>query len=243
MRALKRYRYHLLATLVLLGLLFAGARTRTSALTKSVDELPKVKVKSQINHALELFAGDQSRNALNAASTLDMREFILSIVKQSLPAKYEDRAYEISRAVIVEANHHRMDPLFLLAVITTESKFNVQARGAHGEIGLMQVLPRTAKWLAPQAGLPESFDLQDPAVNIRLGATYFAHLRHKFSSNTRRYIGAYNMGVTNVHRLLRNRVEPQVYPSRVLNNYTQIYSAAGQLSAVHAITRGLASTR
>jgi len=241
MKALRRYKYHLLAALLLLALLLAGTRTKMSSVTKTVDELPKVGAAFQMNHALELFSAEQSRYALGPATSTDMRRFILAVVRQSLPLRHEEKAFDIARAVIVEANHHQMDPLFLLAVIATESKFNVEAKGTHGEIGLMQVLPKTAKWLAPQAGLPEKFDLQDPAVNIRLGATYFAHLRHTFKHNSRRYIGAYNMGVTNVRRLMSVKVEPQVYPSRVLNNYAQIYSAAGEVSA--HVARGLASTR
>jgi soluble lytic murein transglycosylase-like protein len=117
----------------------------------------------------------------------------------------------------------------------------LDARGSHGEIGLMQVLPKTAKWLAPQAGLPANFDLREPVVNIRIGATYFAHLRQTFKHNGSRYIAAYNMGVVNVRRLLKVKTEPKVYPTRVLNNYAQIYLASHSASA--PVSRGLASAQ
>jgi soluble lytic murein transglycosylase len=240
MRALKRYKYHLVAALILLALLLVGAKTKLGTVTKSADELPHVGSAFQMNHALELLPSDQSSFALDIANGSDLRPLILDLVKKSLPAKYEDRSFEIARAVIVEANHHHMDPLFLLAVIATESRFNMDARGTHGEIGLMQVLPVTAKWLAPQAGLPANFDLHEPAVNIRLGATYFARLRTTFKHKGNRYIGAYNMGVKNVSRLLKSHVEPKEYSSRVLANYSQIYLAVGN-KIVPVATRGLAS--
>jgi len=239
MKALKRYKYHVVAVLVLLALLFAGAKTKMSSITKSADELPRVGAAFQMNHALELFPRSRSAFVLDVASTVDMRATILNFVRQSLPPKYEDKAFEIAHAVIVEADHHQMDPLFLLAVIATESRFNLDAKGTHGEIGLMQVLPVTAKWLAPQAGLPKKFDLRDPAVNIRLGATYFAKLRNKFHHRGNRYISAYNMGVLNVNRLLKVNVEPQVYSGRVLGNYTQIYHMVRHMNLPTA--RGLAS--
>jgi soluble lytic murein transglycosylase len=118
-----------------------------------------------------------------------------------------------------------MDPLFLLAVIATESQFNLKAHGLHGEIGLMQILPKTAHWLATRAGLPRNFDLHDPAVNIRVGAAYFARLRKKFNGIGTRYVAAYNMGTSNVRRLLALRAEPRIYPDKVLVNYRKLYGA------------------
>lgn len=243
MKALKRYKYHLVAALILLALIFAGAKTKLGTVTKSSDELPHVGSAFQMNHALELFPSSQSSFALSVGSGGDMRGLILSLVKQSLPSKYDDKAFEIARAVIVEANHHRMDPLFLLAVIATESRFNLDAKGRHGEIGLMQVLPVTAKWLAPQAGLSRDFDLREPAVNIRLGATYLARLRTTFKHKGNRYIGAYNMGVANVYRLLKAKTEPTIYSTRVLGNYSQIYHSVSHTSKLVAASRNIASVK
>lgn len=237
MKALIRYKYHVVAVLILLALLLVSAKTKVSPVTKSADELPHVGMTSQTQHALELM---NSPAAMSAVAEADMRGLILDVVKRQLPPQFEDKAFEIARAVIVESNHHHMDPLFLLAVIQTESRFNLDAKGTHGEIGLMQVLPVTAKWLAPQAGLPSKFDLHDPAVNIRLGATYFAKLRNKFHNRGNRYISAYNMGVLNVNRLLALNIEPKIYSSRVLGNYSQLYSTISAMNSLET-ARGVAS--
>lgn len=206
--------------MVLAPLIFAGARTTVSEISNALPELPIVDSQNQLNHALEL-AGDAE------VANRDLSRAVLRAVKNSIPPKFHHRAYEIARAVITEANHHQMDPFFLLAVIKTESHFNVKARGLHGEIGLMQLLPETANWLAAQAGLtPGKFNLEDPRINIRLGATYFASLRREFRGYSARYIGAYNMGSGNVYKLMANNVDPAVYPEKVLNNYRNFHKVA-----------------
>jgi soluble lytic murein transglycosylase len=209
-------------------------------LTKAADELPKVSTQSQVGNALQLLPGDQVVRAMASVDADEMRQFILTLVQRSLPEEKQDRSFAIARAVIVEANHNHMDPLFLLAVISTESQFNIEARGSHGEIGLMQIMPKTAKWLANEAGVPENFDLEDPAINIRIGATYIARLRLSFNSNSTRYVAAYNMGSANVRKLLAGHTEPALYPARVLNNYTEIYTALEITAHDHAV-RGVAS--
>lgn len=57
------------------------------------------------------------------------------------------------------------------AVMAVESGYNPEARGAAGEVGLMQVMPGTARMLGFSGG---DAQLADPATNIRLGVTYLA---------------------------------------------------------------------
>ncbi len=240
MNALIRYRYHIIAALILLTILLMGARTKTSHVSHSASELPKVHQTLQQEQAVELFSQPNAGMALNANYSKDQRRTLLNMVRKSLPTADQSKAFEIAHSVISEANHHGMDPFFLLAVITTESHFNIRARGTSGEVGLMQVRPETARWFAAQAGLPEKYNLEDPAINIRIGATYMAFLRHSFHRKGKRYIAAYNMGATNVRRLIAQQTEPAVYPARVINNYEQIYMAIAA-SAPHYATRGVAS--
>lgn len=200
-----------------------GFKTKLSHVTRSADELPRVGSRQRLEHSLELLPGPKAPLAMSSVGRLDLRKFILATVQKALPENQQGKAFEIARAVIVEANHHKMDPLFLLAVIATESQFNINARGTHGEIGLMQVMPGTAKWLAPKVGLGNKFDLEEPVVNIRIGASYLAKLRQTFHHRSKRYVAAYNMGSRNVRRLIATHVEPRIYPTLVLNNYEQIY--------------------
>jgi len=114
---------------------------------------------------------------------------------------------------------------------------------------LMQLLPRTAKWLAPHAGIAEDrIDLEDPNINIRLGATYFATLRKSFEGKGVHYVSAYNMGSANVRRLLASNVEPKTYSGKVLGNYKRFYTSVQKaqgkiLDAVQATGRAIASVK
>jgi len=240
MNYLKRYKYHCLAAAILIVLLMAGVKTKVACLTDAPPVLPRIQTQGQLEHALELFPRAQQAQLLSLEAAADQRPLVLEIVRKSLPAAFRGRAFEITRAVIVEANHHNMDPLFLLAVIQTESTFNPKARGRHGEIGLMQILPKTAQWIAPQAGLDAAkIDLEDPATNIRLGATYFAQLRKSFANKGTRYVSAYNMGSTNVRRLLKANKEPYIYSGKVLQHYQNLY---GKLEKARS-ARSVASSK
>ncbi|MCC2690888.1 MAG: lytic transglycosylase [Rhizobiaceae bacterium] len=70
-----------------------------------------------------------------------------------------------------EAEKAGLPPQIALAVIEIESNFNPAVKGAAGEIGLMQVMPPTARMLGFQG---TDVQLADPASNIRLGVTYLA---------------------------------------------------------------------
>lgn len=230
----KRYTSQVLATFALPAVLFNGSKLQViapeqkAAVSKHF-EMPLVNTQELVKHAKELLPTAKRQKIVRALKGVqqreDIRPAILELVKKSTPKKYQHRVHEIVRTVIAEANHHKMDPMFLLAVIQTESHFNPTARGGHGEIGLMQILPSTARWIAPQAGIaPEKINLEDPTINIRLGATYFAMLRKKFEGTSHHYVAAYNMGSGNVRKLLRKNTQPEVYPTRVLGNYKSLYA-------------------
>jgi Transglycosylase SLT domain len=70
-----------------------------------------------------------------------------------------------------EAERVGLDPALVDAVIKVESDYRPEAIGTSGEIGLMQVLPSTARLLGFNGTEKE---LADPATNIRLGVTYLA---------------------------------------------------------------------
>ena len=74
-----------------------------------------------------------------------------------------------------QASIYGLPPKLALAVMEVESMFDPSARGASGEIGLMQVMPATARLLGFRGSLD---DLGAPATNIRLGVRYLAEAQH-----------------------------------------------------------------
>jgi transglycosylase-like protein with SLT domain len=70
-----------------------------------------------------------------------------------------------------QASIYGLEPVLAHAVMEIESGFDPQARGADGEVGLMQVMPATARMLGFRGSLDE---LGMPATNIAFGVEYLA---------------------------------------------------------------------
>jgi soluble lytic murein transglycosylase-like protein len=107
-----------------------------------------------------------------------------------------------------EAKKNNIDPGLVAAVAHTESKFQPTARSAAGAIGLMQLVPRTGRWLGAK-------DLNNPAQNIMAGAKYLRYLSDRFGGDQQKMIAAYNAGEGNVRRF------NGVPPFRETRNYVQ----------------------
>ncbi|HEY9855166.1 MAG TPA: lytic transglycosylase domain-containing protein [Stenomitos sp.] len=105
-----------------------------------------------------------------------------------------------------EADRYGLDPLFVVAVIRTESGFSPTARSRVGARGLMQLMPSTAAWVARKAALDDySIErIEEPAVNVRLGCWYLSYLDRQFPGETDAVLAAYNAGQGNVARWRRH---------------------------------------
>ena len=117
------------------------------------------------------------------------------------PAWYERLWYPLRYGQIVRGHAHNydLDPALLAAVIYQESKFKAHARSDRGAIGLMQLLPETAKGIAARTGGSKFrvADLDNPEINVRYGAWYLEHLMKKYGDE-RAALAAYNAGQANV---------------------------------------------
>lgn len=97
------------------------------------------------------------------------------------------------------ARHYDLDPALLAAVIYQESRFRSGVVSGAGAVGLMQVLPATARGIAQRTG-GSGFvdrDLFDPELNVRYGAWYLRHLIDRYGDE-RTALAAYNAGQANV---------------------------------------------
>ena len=98
------------------------------------------------------------------------------------------------------AKEFAMEKELLAALIYVESRFNNYSKSSKGAVGLMQLMPSTAIWIAEELGY-NNFKLEDlnnPEVNIKFGSWYFAYLYQKFDKNLIQTIAAYNAGERNV---------------------------------------------
>ena len=125
-----------------------------------------------------------------------------------------------------EGRRFQIDPVLLISIIEVESGFSEKRHGRFGEIGLMQLKPTTAEWIARKMGIPwkGAQSLEDPATNIELGAAYLCFLRTQMFFQKQLYLSAYNMGISNVQKALRRQIIPKDYALRVLKRYQKYAS-------------------
>jgi soluble lytic murein transglycosylase-like protein len=103
--------------------------------------------------------------------------------------------------IVREARSHRLDPLLVTSVIQVESGFDPLAVSNRGALGLMQLMPSTARWLAARAHLSQPGSLFDLERNVHLGCFYLAYLIRRFGSEQRGLV-AYHMGPAAAQRAL-----------------------------------------
>ena len=114
-------------------------------------------------------------------------------VSDQITADFFLRQVPFGSIIYNEARKNNLSPELLAAVARAESGFHPGARSQRGAVGLMQLIPRTGRWLGAS-------DLTDPTQNIVAGAKYLAYLSDRFDGNEDRVIAAYNAGEGNVRR-------------------------------------------
>ena len=152
----------------------------------------------------------------------------------------------------------KVDKFLTISVMKVESNFSESAHSQSGAVGLMQIMPETAAWIAYQLG--ESSDeiaddiknLRDPETNIRYGTWYLAELEDEFNGNDVLALAAYNAGRGNVHEWIKENhwnenfsdidkipyAETRDYVKRVLHcrkKYSKLYSSQENISTPIAL--------
>ncbi|MBD2292786.1 transglycosylase SLT domain-containing protein [Anabaena sphaerica FACHB-251] len=98
----------------------------------------------------------------------------------------------------------KINPLLVTALMRQESMFQPKIKSIVGATGLMQVMPSTAAWIAPQINVDmKTIDLENPNDNIMLGTWYLDHTHQQYGNNSMLAIASYNAGPGNVAKWLR----------------------------------------
>jgi len=104
--------------------------------------------------------------------------------------------------ILREATRNNLDPAVVYAITRQESSFAHRARSAAGAMGLMQVMPSTARVVAKKYNIMfrHNLELYNPEKNIMIGTKYFRDMLEKNQMNAALAAASYNAGP---HRVLR----------------------------------------
>lgn len=124
--------------------------------------------------------------------------------------------------VAAAAQAHGVPPALLHALIKAESGYNPKARSARGAVGLMQLMPGTAK----EMGVKDSLD---PAANVQGGARYLKRMLKLFDNDITLAVAAYNAGPDAVRSrggVVPPFAETRRYVPNVLREYRKLQGLA-----------------
>lgn len=117
----------------------------------------------------------------------------LTIVTEKVREEFFHKEVPFGSIIYKEAKKNNVRPELVAAVVQAESRFKPTARSGAGAIGLMQLVPRTGRWMGAR-------DLTNPQQNVAAGAKYLKYLSERFDGNETKMIAAYNAGEGNVKR-------------------------------------------
>ncbi|TCS83560.1 lytic transglycosylase domain-containing protein [Tepidibacillus fermentans] len=121
-----------------------------------------------------------------------------TVWKFMYPIKYE-------KQIKIYTSKFHVDPYLVLAIIQVETRFQKDKHSPKGAVGLMQIMPETANWIAKRAEFPSEMvqNLHQPENNIAFGSWYLSKMNQQFNGNIYATIAAYNAGPGNVEKWIQ----------------------------------------
>ena len=132
----------------------------------------------------------------------------------------------IAMAILYAADTYQVDPLLITSIMESESSFNFKAISVAGAVGLMQLMPETAREIGVNPYVPLQ-NVIGGTINLKNQLNRFAVYGDNALINA---IAAYNAGPQAVINAggVPNYRETRQYVVRVTNNYQRLLSMAGR---------------
>lgn len=151
----------------------------------------------------------------------------LALVTDKVKEEFFKNEIPFGSLIYQEAKKNDLKPELVAAVVKTESRFKPNARSPVGAQGLMQLMPRTGRWMGAK-------NLYDPAQSIKAGTKYLKYLNERFDGNETKVIAAYNAGEGNVRRFggIPPFKETRNYVNKVRNSASEYEDQITKLTEV-----------
>ena len=167
----------------------------------------KLTTKEQFSEAMLLQKLGNHRLGIQQIWNLAQRESALDRIQWRSLRKTHAYWYGLfpfpyQEAIMQQGKQQELNPLLAISVMRKESTFDPKIDSRVGALGLMQVLPSTAQWVAQKMELTE-YDLLKPEDNIKIGTWYLAHNHQRYENNSLLAIASYNAGTGNVNQWVK----------------------------------------
>jgi soluble lytic murein transglycosylase len=155
-----------------------------------------------------------------------------TLLAKVAPSLTPDLREKLGEAVLLESNRAGYDPLFVLALVSVESRFRLQVTSDRGARGLVQIMPSTFAWISarePDIGGDDYETGQDPVVDVRLAVRYFHWLEKRFGTRDDALM-AYNAGPKRLRQYkLTDEIPERIkeYPRRIKREYARFVQLLG----------------
>ncbi|HUV21022.1 MAG TPA: transglycosylase SLT domain-containing protein [Gammaproteobacteria bacterium] len=165
-----------------------------------------VDAKREWFQALRYLDQDQIKQAATLASRWQWHDSaIRTVAKTKHRSDYSLRfPMPYKQQVLENAQARELDPSLIYGVMRRESLFDPLARSSVGALGLMQLMPSTARRVASSLGMkrPRKADILSVENNILFGTQYLRNVMNRFDNNVALAAAAYNAGPGNVKKWL-----------------------------------------
>ena len=144
-----------------------------------------------------------------AGFAYEQQDYYLTLRSFAAASYWDDlqRRYPMPYRPLVEAagRANNLNPALIYAIIRTESAYQANARSGAGAVGLMQVLPSTARATARRYQYRRTLTLTNPSVSIDIGSLYLRQLFERYQDNVVLVLASYNAGPGAVNSWLPER--------------------------------------
>ncbi len=157
-------------------------------------------------------------------SDLEEKVQILQVIEDFQIGFTDEEKAELANVISSECDKYDYDPLFLFALILTESSFKRGQVSSVGAQGLMQIRPFVGRSLADKAGVDWEANrtLFEPELIIQLGSLHMFERILKFK-DVHKAVISYNLGETALRsRMKLNKPLPKSYLNKVMGNYEML---------------------